>query len=911
MQLRFTIIDSNGGETEIQEPVGWDAITLRMKRDKTWHGFFDFVDDSMDSLQFVGDGFAVLKTEYEDKGAHANVQLRVEFQCADGDAYDLLYLGRFVFSSYKEICGDECISTCGVEALDFLMIFRNRYDQQVNLDSLRPFDGCEGIDIKDVVCDFEAATKEITVYGQIFLVDIVGQFLYVSGTASNDGTYTIVSISIVGSDTVIVVSESLVDETGVTCDLSTGCLVPYDGINKQIILPSQPIRLISEWKLLDDTRYEMDLLLPYAPPPPLPLETPAFSPAIGATASDIDQTSGGSSLANHNPLTESNPPDAWVSFQGTSLKCGGGAQLNINIHASLIDHDGCPMPFPDTVEWKLVIVKAPAFNPIWGLFAASETAGPNRWEYSTTTDSLVVVDTINFASFGDGDILWIYFQFDIVNYLPNTGTYENCFPDLFLLKDDFFRMTYDSVCSDTNTRVYEINEVMSRCVEAYTNDEMRVFSNYFGRTDAQPYPSDVDGCGGLRSIANGLKIRNANSPDGVSQPLMTVSMKDTFDALNATDNIGMGLEDDPNRPDHKLIRVEPIDYFFNDTVLMTCDSIRKVEKDVDASMIFSRYKGGYQKFETWNSNGLYDLFANREYRTQLSELKNELDRTCAWIASNYAIEITRRLYGTTTSDWRYDQDIFFVCFQRKATADTAIFIHNVSSDIIYLVPPYNVDVTQFNAGDSIVITGSSLNDGTYTVVSAALQGGNIAVTVAETVITESTVTIEIVNNTTPFVIVEQGVDNPTNILFPDTVLNYRLAPSRNAMRWLKSILQSYRQFASGKMIFTAGGGNILASGEVLNDDGCRLENQLIQEKQDIDLSLFNDPDNNVPLFYPELVKFEYPMSYAQYLTVKNNPYGIIEYQCGSGDMQQGWIEDMQYSPYEGMVNFVLRPKIQI
>jgi hypothetical protein len=26
-------------------------------------------------------------------------------------------------------------------------------------------------------------------------------------------------------------------------------------------------------------------------------------------------------------------------------------------------------------------------------------------------------------------------------------------------------------------------------------------------------------------------------------------------------------------------------------------------------------------------------------------------------------------------------------------------------------------------------------------------------------------------------------------------------------------------------------------------------------------------------------------------------------------MEYGWIEDMQYSPYNGLVNFTLRPKI--
>ena len=47
MALRFTIIDytndANGISTQVKEPVGWDGISVRLKRDKTWHGFFDFL----------------------------------------------------------------------------------------------------------------------------------------------------------------------------------------------------------------------------------------------------------------------------------------------------------------------------------------------------------------------------------------------------------------------------------------------------------------------------------------------------------------------------------------------------------------------------------------------------------------------------------------------------------------------------------------------------------------------------------------------------------------------------------------------------------------------------------------------------------------------------------------------------
>jgi hypothetical protein len=913
MNLRFTIWDYtndvNGVATTIDEPIGWDLIKLRLTREKEWHGFLDFADGGLDSMQFIGDGFSILKTAYDTYGTIAKVELLVEFQCADGDTYQELYLGRFVFSTYKDICGDECLAEITLEALNCLMIFRNRYDQQVDLDSLNTFDKvCTDFD-DDVVAEF-VAPHTINVLGE-FAGTVEGVQITITGSGSNNGVFTVVSYSFdpFYDKSTFVVAESITDEAYGGVHLQ-GCLLvfqlpSYTGLNKPITLPSKNLRIKSRWKDNGTVTYDMNILLPFDPIHPA-LETPIFSPAMPAIVSELVTTAGGSSFANNDVLSESNPPDVWIDFGGFNLICDGPARMILDVTADLVTHGTCPAHA--AADWKLVIVKAQQFNPVFGLFTGAETAGPNRWEFATSTNSLTVNTTIDFPNFATGDKVWVYFQFDISSYLPNTGPNPNCFPDLQLSRDSSLTFEYDSVCNNTDAKVYMINEVLSRCVEAYTNDCMRVYSDYFGRTDAQPYASGSDGCGSLRAIANGLKIRNATKAND-TEPLMTVSMKQVFDALNATDNIGLGLEDDPNRLGNNLIRVEPQEYFYNNSILMECDSIRYVKREVDQSQIYSIIKTGFAKFETWNENGLYDLFANREYRTELSTVKNELDRVCKFIASDYAIEITRRLYGSGTSDWRYDQDIFFLCLQTEANIGTAIFIHNVSSDIIYIIPPYDINVSQFNVGDSIVITGTTSNDGTYTVVSATISGGNIAISVAQTVTGETATGMQISNTTSPFAIVEEGVDSPTDILFPDTVKNYRIAPSRNLMRWVKTLFQSYRTFIGKKLKFTGGTGNIIASGEVLTP--CRLENGVISENQDISLDNFASPTDNYPLFYPELVTFEYPMSYGQYLTVKANPYGLIGYQCGNNAMEYGWIEDMQYSPYNGLVNFTLRPKIAI
>ncbi len=920
MDLRFTIIDyttdTAGIDTIIEEPVGWDGIALRMKRDKMWHGFFDFVDDSVDSLEFIDDGFSVLKTAYEGYGATAKVHLLVEYQCAEGDTFDTLYLGRFVFSKFKWQCGDLCIASCGVEALDCLMVFRNRYDQQVDLDSLAPFDDtC--VETLTLPVQFNAPDELICTQQLDRLLP--GDTFVVSGTVSNNGTFTVVSNSWNGTFmiTTLIVVEAVVTETAVTTTL-TGCiktlaLVPYTGLNYPVEMPSKTVRLESKWLTTIQTDYT------YTIPNPNPFAyRVAITPDWANVISEIENTLVGTGLfvdalplgggsgttPDYGGFTAENEPDYLIFFTGnvdsSSLTCIGAAAL----HLSFIYGLGSSTVHPSIDAFKLYVVKDQNFTPPY----TGQTAGPQQWVFDLIIDfntPHVFNQTINF-NLNVGESIWIWFD---ISAQAGIGG-ENFI--LQLSADSFFDLQIDSDCSPTVANLYKINEVMARCVEAYTDDCMTVYSDYFGRTDAQPYPSASDGCGGQLGIANGKKIRNAPNTDGTTPIRMTVSMKDTFEALNATDNIGMGLEVDPNRAGHNLIRVEPINYFFNETVLMTCDHIREVKRDVDAQLIFSIYKGGYDKWETWNANGLYDLFGDREYRTELSELSNTLNQICRWIASDYAIEFTRRLYGTTTSDWKYDDDIFFLCFKPCWTG-TIAFTASTKIINIPLVGNHTPPIDTVYVGDTITVSGTLSNDGTYTIASIIQNDADSLIFVVnETLVNEIMFDdATICNLTHPFTIIEQGVDNPANILFPDTVLNYRIAPSRNAMRWFKTMLQSYRTFPGKKLIFTQGGGNILGEGEVLNTDGCRLEDAVVRENQDIVLDDFIYQELNIPKFYPELVKFTYPMSYAEYLVVKANPYGLIEFQCGSAPMEAGWIEDMKYSPYEGTVDFVLRPRIPV
>ena len=249
-----------------------------------------------------------------------------------------------------------------------------------------------------------------------------------------------------------------------------------------------------------------------------------------------------------------------------------------------------------------------------------------------------------------------------------------------------------SICESTKPKVYLINEVFGRIAEKYTNECLKMFSRFFGRYDSLPYthqlpsetPTETWGCGGLLSLTNGLKIRNALNNDG-NEYSLKVSMKDVFEAMKSVYNIGMGIEYDEFKNDgSKLIRIEPYKYFYNDSVVFTATFPKKVEKRVNTNKYISLVDVGYSTWTTESTNGLNDVFTDRNYRTELSTVQNTYKAICEFIASDYAIEITRRKWGSITNDWRYDNDTFIVMLEPDGDdlkSETFDFPANVAENI--------------------------------------------------------------------------------------------------------------------------------------------------------------------------------------------------------------------------------------
>jgi len=436
----------------------------------------------------------------------------------------------------------------------------------------------------------------------------------------------------------------------------------------------------------------------------------------------------------------------------------------------------------------------------------------------------VNVNSTNTFSCDENDRFYLYFN---VNRFYTAGGLNQIYLSQFKATYNAaeFEISTLSLFKTTSSKVAYINEALSRTVEAITNDCIRVRSDYYSRTNSQPYSREIDGCGGLRVITDGLNIRKKLLSDGTVPPI-TVSFDDMINGLDPIDNIGYGIENDPSRAGFKQLRVEPFEYFYNFSTSLTLKGIAQIETSVDESRIYSQINIGYNKWESEEFNGLDEINTSRTYRTILNSVKNTLTKVSGFIASGYALEITRRK-GTNSNDWRFDKDIFIVQLRRRGIA----------------------------------------------------------------------VFVEFFNNTQLLF---------QNLITPFTTYNIRLSPIRNLMRWFPIIQASWSKQATTpiELKFTDGTANYKAETQILVN-GClpEVNNFLLSESRNVSKNdlLGVTPD---PIFEPELIKFDFPLSYQQFNIIRQQPYNKIKIIGNFGETS-GWIDTINYKPNTGIASFTL------
>ena len=848
MKWRFTLIDKNGIATVIDEPVGWDSVVIEVNRDKEAHGiFFDYQGND---FTFYGKAYHLLKAAYDAEGVEAYYILVIEEDCGK---WTELYRGRLLFLRAVWHCGPDCNVKMSMETVSDVMQLRNRWDQKVDLQTLKAFDGT-------ALPDYEWLGKEVLLPPKTIIL-------------RNEALWTFEEIN--------------------TQDMAN--IIPDDSGNWHYAW----FNACPQWD--HQNLSEIGNFAPQAAP-------------YVTWVCDTDDNSG-SNLPDcpdlFLTLEDSGDPDkAHLFFDWSNAPALVGYEANANNidFARVIDVDmSYEMEMNVRACQILAVQKLVMIRRANGNYTILKStvqlhekplSPSNPWainDVETISDSY----TATGISMTQGDMLFVV----VTGLMRYANTSVNVSPNYagFALtgKDGYVKVRSDSQMEATTSKLFMVHESLSRIAEAYTGGVIRTYSEYFGRTDSQPFVYDKDGCGSLEAITNGIFIRKKEDRVQGETALMPVSMEDMFRGLSPVHNIGFGIEMSNG---HYTLRVEPWRYFYKDELLMKITRAAEVEIEVEPELYYSTFTVGYGKWETEGSSGLDEFLTKRTYRSELTTVKNEFSQLSRFIASGYAIEMTRRNH-LNDNDWRYDNDTFLICMTRGGTQLMLIEFEGGTDLNILVVLPYMFDVYEAYFVPGRTVTFDGTNAGTYTVQSTSRSQNFLHVTLVQSVAAAA----EWVNVTGVGIVVEQGnIDNPANMIDPATVYNYRISPVRNAMRWAPKIFESYR--LTGDYIFTAGEGNIFAKGEI--DKGCKIEAGVIQENTDIKASIFSNPDYATSLFYAERIKFEYPMSVDDFQKILRKPYGRIEID-NNCITASGWIESVKYEPNAGKATFVLIPQREL
>lgn len=614
MNWKFTILNQ-GNAILVEEPVGFDSMSIVIKRDPTAHGvFFDY---QANEFNFYGKAADILRREKKLNGIDGSATLIIEQQC--NGAYSEVYRGNFDFGIYSDTCGSECFVKIPLEATGDVMLFRNKIDQKVDLESLVAFDETTSLP------QYEWLGKEM---------DIPSKGIYIKDDLK--------------------VSEAYSKPFGGAQPTDPDPAVDFAGWTQVVFGFDGPV--VAEIGVVqnDDTLTEWFI------------ETGAGAPPVFATTLD--------GTADHNvnirpldlsPLIDIRPDGP--NYTGIN----NPVDVNLRIKGEL----------------SIQNCSVGAFALIFGRLP-SNTENVNQGEFDTDYDWKMKREIFYNLTIPDQLQPGQSLPFDIIFSQPFDFVKDDKFYFFFIVFDrktpsqwsvvdggqpaytislhteSFFKAENLSKTPPTNCKVFMINEALSRTVEAITNGQLRSYSDYFGRVDSLPYSHLEDGCGALEVITKGLFLRQQEKVLTDRPPIFSLSFRDILDGINPIHNIGFGIEPDSNRPGFNRLRIEPWKYFYSNDVLMTCMYPDRVDLDMDAKGHYSLFEFGYDKWEAEEYTGLDEFLTRRTFRTTLNSISNTLTQLSKFIASGYALEITRRKGNSDSADWRFDNETFILCVVR-------------------------------------------------------------------------------------------------------------------------------------------------------------------------------------------------------------------------------------------------------
>lgn len=352
-----------------------------------------------------------------------------------------------------------------------------------------------------------------------------------------------------------------------------------------------------------------------------------------------------------------------------------------------------------THNFKLIL----AYGPNWDdrtevtLFDWDSTPGDDdAWTRNTGAnhDETLAVNETGQVTLNNNDRIWVFFLHEAEGFAAGTSPCLLGVP--FFISSEFAYQFNDtclvtietqSTFAETECEAVLIHEAFNQVVDAIADSDNNFYSEFYGRTDSDKQTYAEDGEGSALALTNGLNIRQ------IPDKKVFASFDDLFAACNALHNVGVGQV-------NGKIRIEKMEYFYPNTNILTLPNVPEYEIKVDSKRLYNKIETGYSKWETEVRGGLDEPCTNHEYSTAIKSAGNYSVKA-PYIASSYAIELTRRknaAFNSDLDDWRYDNDNFFISLIRAPYGNPHVPKKysdgfTSGSNMAGLTTAYNLDLT--------------------------------------------------------------------------------------------------------------------------------------------------------------------------------------------------------------------------
>ena len=398
-----------------------------------------------------------------------------------------------------------------------------------------------------------------------------------------------------------------------------------------------------------------------------------------------------------------------------------------------------------------------------------------------------------------------------------------------------------------------IEQWLKRAIYLMTGSNDKLLSDVFSEADG--------GCYWNNALTNGLRIRQADLQDDLGA--LKTSWKKTFEALDRIFCLGWAFEWTGTE---WKIRVEPREYFYQNSISQTFNNIGEVTTMAKVDMLANTIQLGFDtKWKNIQLSGTFAIHTDRNYfvnnRAMAENSSGKLDIRTEIIGEGYAIEFSRRLsdisFGGATSDRPNDYETFIIWLNRQtieleAVEDTAFNLFQESGAVTFLPGTVSLPSNLINYSSS-----------------------------------------------------------PLNNIY-----NIFHTPARIALRWWKVLGMHTYGLTDPKLQFQVGEYQTTYSSYISDDlepcqeycDGCTLF-----ENANID-PIFIRPSEAEYLFKPIGVEFSYPQSLCDFLTLsQDEQYRKVRLTSGSLDIQ-GFIMEATNQPEDasgGTTKFTLLQSNQL